>query len=379
MYLEIFFWCLRMLRVCGMDLKSCWAIQVCLGLAILTADAHTAALAFDTSSNLEGSSKLLENLTLPLSKVSSADSTLFTNPFFMHISAQFENTSGYLLANESDDGDWYSNVAFTNNRFLNSSADSYAQYADSTVYVDEASEESKDDLVSKSIPVFPLVSTSIASKLSESANNTQIASSVILDKVQSTESTVSADDSQSAQSSESTVSAENSQSAQSAVSVDNQDSSYASGNGSAAAQGYHNTKSNNDSAVKASGDTSGQASSKSAEQTSSETSEQASSESAVPTLAQQSKKIKNKSAQSSHVKIDVGHTRCYEILERPRIIPALIAWTDGFLSGITRDTISDDKYISDMTNGVIQFCKQNPQAFYWNYIHSNYNVHGLAD
>lgn len=364
MYLEIFFWCLRMLRVCGMDLKSCWAIQVCLGLAILTADAHTAALAFDTSSNLEGSSKLLENLTLPLSKVSSADSTLFTNPFFMHISAQFENTSGYLLANESDDGDWYSNVAFTNNRFLNSSADSYAQYADSTVYVDEASEESKDDLVSKSIPVFPLVSTSIASKLSESANNTQIASSVILDKVQSTESTVSADDSQSAQS---------------AVSVDNQDSSYASGNGSAAAQGYHNTKSNNDSAVKASGDTSGQASSKSAEQTSSETSEQASGESAVHTLAQQSKKIKNKSAQSSHIKIDVGHTRCYEILERPRIIPALIAWTDGFLSGITRDTISDDKYISDMTNGVIQFCKQNPQAFYWNYIHSNYNVHGLAD
>lgn len=348
MYLEIFFWCLRMLRVCGMDLKSCWAIQVCLGLAILTADAHTAALAFDTSINLDGSSKLLENLTLPLSKVSSADSTLFTNPFFMPISAQFENTSGYLLANESDDGDWYSNVAFTNNRFLNSSADSYAQYADNTVYVDEASEELDDDLVSKSIPLFPLVSTSMASKLSESANNTQITSSVILDKVQSTESTVSA---------------EGYQSAQFAVSVDNQDSSYTSGNGSAAAQGYQNTKSNNDSAVKASGDTSGQASG----------------ESAVYTLAQQSKKIKNKSAQSSHIKIDVGHTRCYEILERPRIIPALIAWTDGFLSGITRDTISDDKYISDMTNGVIQFCKQNPQAFYWNYIHSNYNVHGLAD
>lgn len=354
-----------------MDLKSCWAIQVCLGLAILTADAHTAALAFDTSSNLEGSSKLLENLTLPLSKVSSADSTLFTNPFFMHISAQFENTSRYLLANDLDDGDLYSNVASTHNRFLNSSADSYAQYADSTVYVDESSEESKDDLVSKSIPVFPLVSTSIASKLSESANNTQIASSVTPDKVQSTESIVSAKDTQSAQSSESTVSAENSQSAQSAVSVDNQDSSYTSGNGSTAAQGYKNTKSNNDRAVKASGETSVQASSDSALL--------ASSDSAVPTLAQQSKKIKNKSAQSSHVKIDVGHTRCYEILERPRIIPALIAWTDGFLSGITRDTISDDKYISDMTNGVIQFCKQNPQAFYWNYIHSNYNVHGLAD
>lgn len=354
-----------------MDLKSCWAIQVCFGLAILTADAYTAALAFNTSSNLEGSSKLLENLTLPLSKVSSADSTLFTNPFFMPISAQFENTSRYLLANELDDGDLYSNVASTHNRFLNSSADSYAQYADNTVYVDEASEESKDDLVSKSIPVFPLVSTSIASKLSESANNTQIASSVKPDKVQSTESIVSAKDTQSAQSSESTVSAEVSQSAQSAVSVDNQDSSYTSGNGSTAAQGYKNTKSNNDRAVKASGETSVQASSDSALL--------ASSESAVPTLSQQSKKIKNKSAQSSHFKIDVGHTRCYEILERPRIIPALIAWTDGFLSGITRDTISDDKYISDMTNGVIQFCKQNPQAFYWNYIHSNYNVHGLAD
>lgn len=358
-----------MLRIRGLNLKSSWGIPVCLGLAILTVDAHTLAVASDTSSNVEGSSRLLANLTLPLSNVSTEENVPFSNSFFMSTSARsikaayalevLDESDQDFVFNEVSDTDFYSQESFTSDSdsLLNVSEDSDAVYADNDVKVSEVLHQSDDDLVSKSIPLFPVLSTSKASKLSESSDNVQITDNAAQDKVQATENAMISEDSQAAQTTENTMRVKTTQfaaettssdSLQSAVSVDNIKSSYTSGNVSSSSQVYQdNTKSTNDIAVQIS--------------------------------AQQSKKIKSKSASSSHIKIDIGHTRCYEILEKPRIIPALIAWTDGYLSGITRDTISYEKYISDMTNGVIQFCKQNPQSFYWDYIHSNYNVHGLAD
>lgn len=77
------------------------------------------------------------------------------------------------------------------------------------------------------------------------------------------------------------------------------------------------------------------------------------------------------------VVIDISHTRCQELLDKPQSLPFLVAWTDGFLSGCTQNTQSDDTYINDMSYGVMEYCQMHPQALYWDYIKTYYNVQGL--
>lgn len=85
-------------------------------------------------------------------------------------------------------------------------------------------------------------------------------------------------------------------------------------------------------------------------------------------------------AQSKNVRviIDVSHTKCQEILDKPNALPFLIAWTDGYLSGVTFNTWTDDDYIKDMSMGVMQYCQQYPDALYWDYIKAHYNVQGVV-
>lgn len=85
-------------------------------------------------------------------------------------------------------------------------------------------------------------------------------------------------------------------------------------------------------------------------------------------------------AQGKNVRviIDVSHTKCQEILDKPNALPFLIAWTDGYLSGVTLNTWTDDDYIKDMSKGVMQYCQQYPEALYWDYIKAHYNVQGVV-
>lgn len=80
----------------------------------------------------------------------------------------------------------------------------------------------------------------------------------------------------------------------------------------------------------------------------------------------------------ARIVINVEHTKCKEILAKPKSLPFLIAWTDGYLSGVTQNTLTDDTYIKDMTKGVISYCRQHPEALYWKYIQTYYNVSGVV-
>lgn len=87
---------------------------------------------------------------------------------------------------------------------------------------------------------------------------------------------------------------------------------------------------------------------------------------------------KEDSNELKNLVLNIEYTKCREILERPSSLPFLIAWTDGYLSGVTRNTFTDEEYIQDLSKGIVTYCQKHPNALYWKYIQTYYNVSGLV-